>query len=716
MTISALFPQEPIALKHHLLPHVYFSLVAKRESWRKEVYRPTTHIHRWWATRLGTVFRLMLIDALKGEVSDVDSFYANYRFPTKIVLDPFMGSGTTLVEALKVGAKAIGVDINPLSNFVVSSSLKKVPLEKMDFYLAKLDREVGHFVRQLYTTVDVKTGRPLTVLYYFWVKIVKTPTGEEVPLFPSYVFAKDAYPKKRPEAQILCPSCWDIFTDRYDTQRATCPTCGFKFNPQSGPAPKGQQFVYDSSGNRYRITDLLPKTSPPEHRLFAVLAVDESSGKKKYQAATEYDLRAFDEARELLANMERELPLPDSELDWGRNTSQAIRYGYRRWRDFFNERQLLSLGLILRSILTIDDIDVRNQFLLIFSSALEYNNMFASFKGEGTGAVRPIFSHHILKPERVPIEGNVWGTSFSSGSFLSIYKNKYRRGKKYLSTPTDLALALTEGDDAGRDGKAQKVVTAPVLEPVFAKGADFEELAGGKANVLTLTADSRSLSFIPDNAIDAVVTDPPYFDFVNYSELSDFFYAWVGLALGDDRKTTRRNGEVQSADPEKYSQLLKEVFLEMARVLKPGAPLSFTFHHSSPYGWWAIAVALKESGFLVKRVFPVYGENVASVTKAKNRHPIKLDAIIKAIKPPHGQCEPSPSEREEIGEMIEEAVDWARRMANDLGDFDLSRGDVFVLRSAWLTRLLVNAKVDKATMLSAFQTLYYLDLRGAEDP
>jgi hypothetical protein len=44
-------------------------------------------------------------------------FYSNARFPEATVFDPFMGSGTTLVEALKLGARAIGRDINPVAPF-----------------------------------------------------------------------------------------------------------------------------------------------------------------------------------------------------------------------------------------------------------------------------------------------------------------------------------------------------------------------------------------------------------------------------------------------------------------------------------------------------------------------------------------------------------------------------------------------------------------------
>ena len=42
-------------------PFAELSLVAERESWRKEVYRPVYYLHKWWARRLGSVFRGILL-------------------------------------------------------------------------------------------------------------------------------------------------------------------------------------------------------------------------------------------------------------------------------------------------------------------------------------------------------------------------------------------------------------------------------------------------------------------------------------------------------------------------------------------------------------------------------------------------------------------------------------------------------------------------------
>jgi len=101
-------------------PVAEISALAERESWRKEINRPLYHIHKWWATRLGSVFRGITLGALTKAGSDIwEGFYKTHNLKDKVVLDPFMGSGTTLGEALKLGARAIGCDINPVSTFMV---------------------------------------------------------------------------------------------------------------------------------------------------------------------------------------------------------------------------------------------------------------------------------------------------------------------------------------------------------------------------------------------------------------------------------------------------------------------------------------------------------------------------------------------------------------------------------------------------------------------
>jgi hypothetical protein len=53
-----------------------------------------------------------------------------YSQPGQVVLDPFMGGGTSIVEALALGRKAIGVDLNALAHFV--TTVKTTPLSVND--------------------------------------------------------------------------------------------------------------------------------------------------------------------------------------------------------------------------------------------------------------------------------------------------------------------------------------------------------------------------------------------------------------------------------------------------------------------------------------------------------------------------------------------------------------------------------------------------------
>jgi putative DNA methylase len=499
-------------------PIVEVSQVAEHESWRKEVNRPIYHIHKWWATRLGSVFRAITLAALSDTNSDTwANFYKRHKLTGKIVLDPFMGSGTTLGEAIKLGAKAVGCDINPVSSFLVKQAFTRVSENELRAAFLRLERDVAPQIRHYYQTRDPQTGELIPVLYYFWVKTLVTPDGETVPLFSRYVFSQDAYPKKKPKAQIVCPHCWNVIEGRYDMTDLACPHCGHQYNPQAGPA--AGQHVTTKAGIRYRIKELLPiDGSPPAHRLYAMLAL-RPNGEKIYLPALDEDLALLAEAEARLKT--EALPLPILAVRPGHNTDQARGYNYTHWRDFFNGRQLLCLGLLLAAILEIENEIIQEQLLCLFSSTLEFNNLYCSYKGEGTGAVRHMFSNHILKPERAPLENSVWGTKNSSGTFCALFETRLIRAKRYLDEPFEV--------DFVRDLLGQKTGSCKTMasDPIQADCVEsWNDLITTDNGLLILNGDSSSLP-IPDASVDAVVTDPPYFDFVHYSELSDFFFAWL---------------------------------------------------------------------------------------------------------------------------------------------------------------------------------------------
>lgn len=674
MTVAANNPfiaEEAASALETTFPLLEVSQVAEQESWRKEINRPLYHIHKWWATRLGSVFRAITLAALSppGQAQWAD-FYRQHSFTDKVVLDPFMGSGTTLGEALKLGAKAVGCDINPVSSFLVRQALTPVSEEALRAAFAALEAEVAPQIRRYYQTRDPETGAMIPVMYGFWVKVLDTPCGEEIPLFARYVFSQDAYPKKKPRAQIVCPLCWTVFEDRYDAAAVRCLDCGHAFNPQAGPA-NGQK-VTTQQGRSYKVKDLLPKEGPPRHRLYALKAL-RPNGEKIYLPARAEDQALYAEAAARLAS--EDLPLPRFAVRQGHNTDQARGYNYNAWRDFFNARQLLCLGLLLRAITRIDDRAIREQLLCLFSSTLEFNNLFCSFKGEGTGAVRHMFSNHILKPERTPLENAVWGTSRSSGTFASLFESRLLRAKRYLAEPFELRL---EEDRLGRRAGSSKIVASAPIAPVLA--ASWGELAESRSSAaLILNGNSARLP-VPDKTVDAVITDPPYFDFVHYSELSDFFFAWLAPVLKDTypffaREDSSADGEVQDQDPDTFAYHLGLVFAECHRVLKDEGVLAFSFHHSRPEGWAAIYRALAEAGLSVVAVHPVHAELRAASPKTAAKDPISLDAVLVCRKrqAAHPKLYSVPT-------ILAETAAHSDRLR--AGGFSLSRGDQFVIAAA----------------------------------
>ncbi|MDJ0556932.1 MAG: DNA methyltransferase, partial [Microcoleaceae cyanobacterium MO_207.B10] len=134
-------------------------------------------------------------------------------------------------------------------------------------------------------------------------------------------------------------------------------------------------------------------------------------------------------------------------------------------------------------------------------------------------------------------------------------------------------------------------------------------------------------------SVDAIITDPPYFDFVHYSELSDFFFAWLSPLLKDSypefsKCDSSDRGEVQDKDSHVFARQLGAVFSECRRVLKDDGVLIFSFHHSKVEGWAAICKAITIAGMVVVAAHPVHGELRAATPKKTTKAPISIDAIL----------------------------------------------------------------------------------------
>ena len=604
-------------------PFEFISQLAEMESWRKEVYRPIYHIYKWWAKRLGSVFRgILLGSALPDSENLVEAFYRQHDFAGLTVFDPFMGGGTTIGEAHKLGFTALGRDINPVACESVRVSLGQLDRNALMKAFGQLSAGVGERIRALYETADAE-GHVCDALYFFWVKTLPCPACSSiVDLFPTYIFARNAYPERKPEVRVVCPECAGNFSADVKDEQTRCPYCRHEFDLQAGPASGAS-----ATCRKCRHVFPIAKTAkgighPPAHRMFAKLVLN-SSGEKLYLPVTRKDELAYQRCSEELRRSK--LPLPTLELKDGYNTRQVLNYAYRSWNEFFNDRQLLALGWLHAAILELPDDGARAALRTVFSGVLEFNNMFASYKGEGTGAIRHMFAHHILKPERVPIEGNVWGTSKSSGSFSTLFKSRLLRAIEYHSAPFELEIERANGR---RNGRRVFGGSPPFIGNVETKWPPSFKPA---SRAIYLSCGSSATTGLADDSVDLVVTDPPFFDNVHYSELADFFFAWQQLCPSPfvgKRTTTRHAEEVQDTSPEHFASKLRAVFAECCRVLREDGLLVFTYHHSRMEGWTSLADAVVGAGFTLVNCHPVKSEMSVAAPKSQAKEPIQLDVIL----------------------------------------------------------------------------------------
>ncbi len=598
--------------------------LAQKEKQIQQSYRPIIGIHKWFARRPGTVFRNLLLAEFNGENSLQEDYWRAHQF-NGVIADPFMGGGTPILEANRLGFSVVGADINPMAFWIVRQSLAPLDMDAFGQDAEAVIHDLEQGIGSLYVTACKSCGRLADVKYFLWVKTQTCPEcGTEIDLFPGYLLAEA---ERHPYHVVVCHKCGEL--NEFEEQ----PTCAH-------PAPChacGEAVFIDGPAKRNKIkcsvcSNVFPypeknPSSPPRHRMWAIEyhcpACKPNHQGRFFKSPDKEDHQKYFEAKRILGERQSEFLIPSAPIPLGDETKRLHRWGYKLFREMFNERQLLGLGLLLKRISAVEKPPVRHALLTVFSDFLRYQNMLARYD---TYALKcqDIFSVHGFPVGLVQCENNLVGIPKVGAGAFRHFIQKYRRAKDYCRQPFETR----------QKGCRKELV------PILGESIRAEQVKRfPKADAREAWINSRSAEqvLLDRDSLDGVFTDPPYFDNVQYAELMDFCYVWLRLALGNEfdafeapstRKLQELTGnEVMGRGLEHFAMGLSKIFRHYAEALKPGAPFVFTFHHNDPDAYIPVVVAILDAGLDCTAALPVPAEMGASLHIARTKSSV-LDSVF----------------------------------------------------------------------------------------
>jgi adenine-specific DNA methylase len=662
--------------------------LALREKQIQQNYRPIIGIHKWFARRPGTVFRSLLLAEYNGSEPLETSYWREHKL-NGVIADPFMGGGTPIYEANRLGFSVLGTDTNPMAFWVVRQALGHLDTQEFASAAEEVAVAIEDIVGEFYKTTCLKCGLPAQVKYFIWVKTEQCPTCQTVnDLFPGYVLAGNS---RHPRHVVACSECGCLNECDEEPSKDTpipCAECGGPVYTE-GPARR-QQVECRQCGTEYPYP-ARESGHPLPHRMWAIEYHCEGCKPthkgRFFKRPDADDIKRYNAAR-LRLHESPGLPIPDDEIPRGDETDRLLRWGYRRYREMFTERQLLGLGLLLRRITQVSNSPVRHALLTVFSDFLRYQNMLCRYD---TYALKcqDIFSVHGFPVGLVQCENNLLGIPKVGAGAFRHFVEKYLRAKRYCEAPFETRL----------NGKRKEVVPIRGERIMAEVVGHFPVEDERQAQIAASPADAMPLA---PGSLDGVFTDPPYFANVQYAELMDFNYVWLRQALRDEftefaAPTTRSSDELtgnvtMGRGIEHFTEGLSAVFRHYATALKPGAPFVFTYHHNDPASYVAVVVAVLDAGLDCTATLPAAAEMNASLHILGTNSAV-LDSVF--------VCRRIKVTRQARADIHEMLTQESTLVAN--AGVRVSPGDIRCLASGHIARVAINGLRDgwdKAASLS----------------
>ncbi len=617
-------------------PQKEVSILSAREKSIRQGHISTLHI--WWARRplaasRSTAYAALLptpetqdeldregkfiIDFAKWENSlsqgliekARNDILAAFQGRSPRVLDPFAGGGSIPLEALRLGCETYASDLNPVAVLIEKAILEypqKYGLQKnallgisktnsflndvkkwADWTQEEAKKELGRFYE------DGDGCIPVGYIWSLTIPCQNPSCRAEIPLMRQFWLAKrpkkhiSLFPRNNDEkVQFkIVGTGYEAFPDGFRPENGTvskaiakCLVCGS---------------MVDANTTRRAFQE-----RKSDQRLIAVVLRDPRSTGKKYRIATDRDLRIFLEASTHLQAKRAALidawgidPVPDEPLPPKESHravgSQLPLYGFEKWGDLFNARQKLAL-------ITFAD-KIRQAHANMLNSGYEEDYATAISTYLALGLDRLVDRNSM---------SCIWDNTRESIA--------HTFGRATLGMVWDYIEVNPFSESTGNWNDSIRYIYR-----------SLENLTQIKASPAKVTQSSAMVLQYPDDFFDAVFTDPPYYDNVPYSYLSDFFYVWLKRTIGDlypelfsTPLSPKKNEIVVYAnrpggfDEEKksFESMLKKSFQEIRRVLKPNGIAIIVYAHKSTEGWETLINSLLDSDLIITASWPLNTE------------------------------------------------------------------------------------------------------------
>jgi len=546
------------------------------------------------------------------------------------VLDPFSGGGSIPLEALRLGCEAHAVEYNPVAVLILKCTLEypqkygkpKEVRNQWGLFPTRVENPLLEDVKKWGNWVLEEAKKEIGKFYpededgsipvgYIWARTIpcQNPAcGAEIPLMRQFWLAKKSnrkvalYPyvegnevkfKIVGDGYEKMPEGFEPSKGTISSAVATCPVCGS---------------VVDD-----KTTRKLFREGKAGERMVAVVLHKPGTNGKRYRLATERDIQIFREAQKYLKEKRAKLmeewgidPVPDEEiLKKCHEVDRMPMYGMLKWGDLFNSRQKLAL------------ITFTEKVRLAYKKMIEegYKEEYAKAVVGYLGLVLSRISDFESNLCRWNPQWEFIPNTFARQSLPMVWDY----------AELNLFSPILTGTWKSMFGQIDKTIShLSQIPPVENNGNSI---------IPTVTQASATELPYPDNYFDAVFTDPPYYDNINYSVLSDFFYVWLKRSIGElhpdlfmtlltpkSKEIVADPARAKSKDDAKkfFEEMLKQAFKEISRVLKPDGIATIVYSHKSTSGWETLINSLLDSGLVPTASWPIHTEMKARLLARGN--------------------------------------------------------------------------------------------------